>query len=197
MNNKNNYYILNLPSNYYSPEDLKNILRLLSTQNTMWTRSYIVSDISNIGDLIVLENRIYVNVIDFKNIFNIYYSDEISARYEELFRDYTNKLSQTLTALKATYNIPNASSQEDLLQAKENWNASGIEFANFLSEINPYWKLQNFEKLILDHIDMTIGQMNQRLMEEYAYEVHQYDFIEYHSLMIADILHEGIIEMFY
>lgn len=196
--------VINLPDNYYQPTELKNLLRLLSSQNAMWTRSYIVSYVSEIEDIIVLENRLYMNAIDFKNIFNIYYGDETSAVLEALLRDYTSKLIENLKVLKTNYKNQDSKSEQEIiegqqeeLEAYENWNAIGVEIAVFLSDINPYLDFNQMENLILDHIDMTRSQMEQRLQREYAYEVHQYDFIEYHSLMIADILSKAIIEMFY
>lgn len=190
----NTAYTLN---NFYSTEELKNRLRLISTQNTMWTRNYIVSYVSDLEDIVVLENRLYVNAIDFRQVFNVYYDDEVSAKVESLLRNYISNLIETLRLTKANYLSPETSSQEDLIKAEENWKIAGIELAQYLSNINTYWKLEQIQTLIIDHIEMTIDQMQQRLRKEYAYEVHQYDFIEYHSIMIADILSKGIIDMFY
>lgn len=190
----NTAYTLN---NFYSTEELKNRLRLISTQNTMWTRNYIVSYVSDLEDIVVLENRLYVNAIDFRQVFNVYYDDEVSAKVESLLRNYISNLIETLRLTKANYLSPETSSQGDLIKAEENWKIAGIELAQYLSNINTYWKLEQIQTLIIDHIEMTIDQMQQRLRKEYAYEVHQYDFIEYHSIMIADILSKGIIDMFY
>ncbi len=193
----------NLPNNYYNQEELKNLLRLLATQNSMWTRSYIVSFISNLDDTLVLEDRIYMNVIEFINVFNIYYSNEVSAKLESLLRKYVRDLTKVLSLLKANYIsqinnplIPNTNLSQELMRAKERWNNTGEEIAKFLASINSNWQFDQFKTLILDHIEMTTEEMKQRLRREYAYEVHQYDLIEYHSLLIADILSNGIIAMF-
>ena len=50
--------------------------------------------------------------------------------------------------------------------------------------------------MILDHIEMTMIQMKQRIRRESALAIYQYDFIEYHSLMIADYISQGIVAMF-
>ena len=181
--------VSNFPNNYYSPVELKNLFRLLASQNSMWTRSYIVSVTSNLDDIVVLENRLYMNVIDFSDVFNIYFTNEITAEFEFLFREYIGDLIEVLSLLKTN--------NTNLANAKEKWNSTGSLIAQFLNKINSYWKFNQFQTLILDHIEMTTDQMQQRLRREYAYEVHQYDFIEYHSLLIADDLSNGIIEMFY
>ncbi len=185
------------PSNYYNPVDLRNLLRLLASQNTMWTRSYVVSYISNIDDLPVLENRLYVNVMDFTKLFNIYYGDESSDIFDGLFRAYVRELINTLKLLVENFTGQTINTQQALIKAREDWNNAGNELALFLSSINPYWEYTQFQRLISDHIEMTIDQIDQRLIKNYDYEIHQYDFIEYHSLMIADILVNGIIDMFY
>lgn len=189
--------ISNLPNNYYSIEELRNLFRLLATQNSMWTRSYIVSVMSNLDDIVVLENRLYMNVIDFSDVFNIYYTKEITVEFESLFREYIGDLIEVTNLLKANYTYPETNTGQQVTNAKEKWNSTGSLIAKFLSNINFYWQFDQFQTLILDHIAMTIDQMQQRLRHEYAYEVHQYDFIEYHSLLIADDLSNGIIGMFY
>lgn len=195
---------LNFPSNYYSPQELRNLLRLLASQNSMWTRSYIVSYVADLDDIVVLEDRLNMNAIDFRNVFNVYYSKEISEEFEFLLREYIRDMIQYLSLLKRNYIRQSSPSQglntnleEELANTKENWNATGIEIAAFLSSINSNWPFEQMKTLILDHIEMTTHQMEQRLRKDYTYEVSQYDFIEYHSLLIADVINNGIIEMFY
>ena len=187
----------NLPNDFYSPDQLKALLRLLSTQNSMWTRNYIVSYIANLDDVIVLDNRVLMNVIDIKNVFSVYYTDEISSNLESLLRNYISRLSDVLKLLKINYANPTITSQKDLMLAQRYWDNSAVEIAQFLSEINPNWSLDQLQTLILDHIEMTRNQMIKRLQSDYTFEIHQYDFLEYHSLMIADYIYEGIINMFY
>ncbi len=175
-------------NNYYNPIELNNLIRLLCTQNTMWTRNYIVSYISVNDDTIVVENRLYENARDFRNVFIIYYKSEISDVLESLLRKYTNYMIETLKFLQKKV--------EGLEQAEENWISTGIELAEFLSNINTFWQLNQIQNMILDHIEMTMIQMKQRIRREYALEIYQYDFIEYHSLMIADYISQGIVAMF-
>lgn len=199
MDNSQSYTI-----NYYSKEELKNLLRLLASQNSMWTRSYVVSYVSGLDDIIVLENRLNMNAIDFRNVFSIYFGTKISMELETLLRAYIKSMTEVLSLLKRNYlslsnnaSSPNLVLEQNLKSATDNWNAIGIEIANFLASINPNWQAMQMETLILDHIEMTRDMMEQRLRRDYAYEVNQYDFIEYHSLLIADVISNGIIEMFY
>jgi hypothetical protein len=186
------YYVndWNSLNNYYSPEELNKLLRLLYSQATMWTRAYIVSVFSDMEDIEVVENRLYESGRDLSNLFRVYFSDDISNQFENHIREYYNYFIETVQYLKVN-NMDLASESED------KWRSKGVELAQFLSSINPYWELQQFLDLIQDHIDMTKDQIMQRLNKEYALEVYHYDFIEYHSLMIADIISAGIINLFY
>src|SRR5690554_1020476 len=123
---------LNFPSNYYSPQELRNLLRLLASQNSMWTRSYIVSYVADLDDIVVLEDRLNMNAIDFRNVFNVYYSKEISEEFEFLLREYIRDMIQYLSLLKRNYIRQSSPSQglntnleEELANTKENWNATG------------------------------------------------------------------------
>lgn len=175
-------------NSYYNPIELNNLLRLLCTQNSMWTRNYIVSYVSMNDDIIVVENRLYENAIDLKNVFNVYYKSEISDDLEILLRKYTSNMIETLISLKKE--------AREIEHTKENWIYTGIELSEFLSNINFEWQLNQIQNMILDHIEMTVIQMEQRIRREYALEIYQYDFIEYHSLMIADFISKGIVAMF-
>ena len=60
-------------SGYYSSADLRNILRQLWSQYSVWSRFYIVSRMADLDDLDVVTNRLYEVPIDLYNVLRIYY----------------------------------------------------------------------------------------------------------------------------
>ena len=181
---------MNENKSYYTPEDLKNILRMLWSQNIMWTRSFIISASSKLNDIEVVTNRLLENPRDFANVFRIYYGDKIANEFEDLFREHLNLV------IKVVYSYIEGNSAT-ITETERKWYENASQLATFLSSINPYWDKKTLQNLFYNHLDMTKDQILKRLNNQYAADVYLYDFIEYHALMIAGIMADGIIKQFY
>lgn len=181
---------INENKSFYTPEDLKNILRMLWSQHIMWTRSYIISAISKLNDIEVVTNRLLEKPRDFANVLRIYYGDKIANEFEDLFREHLT----LVVNLVISYIEGNSA---DITETERKWYENATQLATFLSSINPYWDIKTLQNLFYNHLDMTKDQILKRLNNQYAADVYLYDFIEYHALMIADIMADGIIKQFY
>ena len=181
---------MNENKSFYKPEDLKNILRILWSQNIMWTRSLIISKIEKLNDIEVVKNRLLENPRDFSNVLRIYYGDKNANEFEDLFREHLNLTEKLINS----YIEGNSAAITD---TERKWYQNATQLATFLSNINPYWDIKTLQNLFYNHLDMTKDEILKRLNNQYAADVYQYDFIEYHALMIADIMASGILEQFY
>ncbi len=175
---------------FYTTDELRNVIRLLWSQNILWTRFLIISIISKLNDIEVVTNRLFENPRDFANVFKIYYGDIIADEFENLLREH---LSLTI-ALINSYITTNSSAIQEL---EKQWYENANQLALFLSDINPYWNYQMLQNALYYHLDMTKDEIIKRLNGQYAADVYLYDFIEAHTLMIADIMVNGIINQFY
>lgn len=178
----------NIAQNFYSVDDLRNHFRLLWSQNIMWTRFLIISLISKSDDILVVTNRLFENPRDFSNLLKLYYGDAQSKEFEQLFQDY---ITLTIKLIK-DYILGNINTETETQLYEK-----AAQIATFLSSINPYWNQNLLQKLLFDHLDMTKDEIMKRLNKDYAADVYLYDFIEYHALMIADIMSNGLIRQFY
>jgi len=193
-NNVNNN--MNRNQRFYTPTDLRSVLRLLWSQNIMWTRFYIISAMSKLSDIEVVNNRLLENPMDFANVLSIYYGDNVAKEFEDLFREHlilTIKLVNSYIAAGTT----TTGNKSTITEVEKKWYENANQLATFLSTINPYWDQQMLQNLFYNHLDMTKDEILKRLNNEYAAEVYLYDFIEYHTQMIAEIMANGIIKQFY
>lgn len=175
---------------FYTPDELRNVIQLLWSQNILWTRFLIISIISKLNDIEVVTNRLFENPRDFANVFKIYYGDIIADEFENLLREH---LSLTI-ALINSYITSNSSAIQEL---EKQWYENANQLALFLSNINPYWDKQMLQNVLYYHLDLTKDEILKRLNGQYAADVYLYDFIETHTHMIADIMANGIINQFY
>ncbi len=178
----------NIPVGYYSREDLRNILRQLWSQYSLWTRFYIVSKMANLGDLEIVTNRLYEVPIDFYNVLRIYYNNNSVQEFENLLREQIDLTIQIIDEI-------NAGQPLDTVEAR--WRENANQISLLLTQLNPYWNLQTLQNLFYNHLDMTEYEAQKRYSRQYAADVYEYNFIEYHTLMFADYMWNGIINQLY
>ncbi|MFV0344185.1 MAG: hypothetical protein ACK5JH_15080 [Anaerocolumna sp.] len=176
--------------NYYSKEDLRNVLRQIGSQYTMWTRSLLVSKASSIDDQEVLENRLYEVVNDFVNLLLVYYDQNLLTKIEDISR----RQITLMISLIHTLLYEDEAQSKDVILAVQN-NSKDLAYA--LNELNPYLNESILTNSLHGLLSMTIDEILKRKSKQYALDVYQYRFIEYQIYMIADYIWEGFLSEFY
>lgn len=178
----------NTATGYYSPEDLRNALRQLWSQYSLWTRFYLISKIDNLEDLEVVTNRLYEVPIDFYNVLRIYYGNASAQEFENLMREQITLTIQLISEIKD-------GRSPDIV--RNSWKENADQIVELLTRLNPYWDAPSLKNLFYNHLDMTEYEAQKRVNKQYAADVYEYNFIEYHTLMFADYIWHGIINQFY
>lgn len=181
----------------YTSDDLRNLLRQLLSEQSLWTRFLIISIISGLGDIEVITDRLYKNAIDIGNLFRLYYGDAIGNEIENSLRNYYSLIITLINAYKTTvFTTPSTTDYTLIHQANTPLCAAAGQFSILLSSINPYWNQETLENIFKNTIDMLNDEIYKRRTNQYYADVIQYDFIEYYSFMTADILWNGFINQF-
>lgn len=182
----------------YTPDDLKNLLRQLLSEQSLWTRFLIISTISGLGDIEVVTDRLYKNAIDIGNLFRLYYGDAIGSEIENSLRNYYSLIISLINAYKTTvFETPPNTDFTLIQQANTPLCTAAEQFSILLSNINPYWNQETLENIFKNAINMLNDEIYKRRTNQYYADVILYDFIEYYSFMTADILWNGFINQFY
>ena len=156
----------------------------------MWTRFYIISASSKLGDLIYLKDRLLENPRDFANVLQIYYGSQSAKKFEDL---WTNHLLITLELIDDLVNGNYVGAD----QTEKKWYSNSSEVADFLSHINPFWKKSLLETILFGHLSLTKDQILKRINGDYYGDIGSYDLIEYQISMFADLIIHGILKQFY
>lgn len=168
---------------------LSNTLRRLWMEHVMWTRSFIISTASNLGDLQYVSNRLLRNPADFADVLRPFYGNEAAMRFKNLLTDH----------LLIAADLVNAAKAGDTKTADEKrmkWYDNASDIADFLGGINPYWSRSVWQTMLDDHLKMTENEAAQILGGQYAASISQYDSIQKEALEMADYMTSGITRQF-
>jgi len=128
--------------------NLINLFRELWVEHVMWTRSFIISTVSELDDIDYVTHRLLRNPTDFANVFRLYYGDEIAKEFERLFTEHLTIAASLVTHAKA-------GDTEAANKDRVEWYRNADEISSFLARINPYWNTEEFQSLFYSHLKMT------------------------------------------
>lgn len=182
--------MINKASGYSAKQlNLMNTFRQLWEQHIMWTRSFIISTASNLGDLDLVTKRLLHNPIDFSNVLRSFYGEEKANEFRMLLEQHLLIAADLVNAAKrgdtAIVNI-----------IEKKWYENADNIATFLASINPYWNKEKWQTLLYDHLKMTENEAVSRLNSRYLNDIKEYDAIENEALTMADYMSSGIMIQF-
>ena len=128
---------------------------------------------------------------DIGNVLGLYYGNTIGNTFERLFYNQLNLTIQVIDAY--IQKEPDALSEDTIRLLDENT----YLIANLFSQINPNLNQRELEDLFCCQLELTREELLKRINKDYMGDVNLYDFIEYHALMFADIITEGLTKQFY
>lgn len=171
------------------PISQMNRWRKLWQEHVMWTRSFIISTISDLGDLVPVTGRLMQNPGDMADVLRLFYSPQTADTFQKLFTEHLSIAGELVHAAKAGDTAKAAA-------LEQKWYENADEIASFLAKINPYWNRRLWQSLLYDHLKMTKQEALYRLAGKYEEDIRNYDRIEDEALRMADYMATGILRQF-
>lgn len=169
--------------------NLLNALRKLWIDHVMWTRSFILSTVFDMGDLQAVTNELLRNPGNFANTLRPLYGDQKAMTFESLLSDHLQIAAQLVNAFK---NGDTRGAEDQHIK----WYANADSIVRFLSEINPNWNKAEWQKLLYDHLNMTEHEAAQILSNQFSDSITQFNNIENEALSMANAMAFGIMKQF-
>lgn len=160
-------------------------MRKLWTQHVYWTRLFIISTLSNLGDLEVVTNRLLCNPKDFEMLLKPIYGAKKSTEFEKLLTEHLMIGGDLVNAAKA-----NEAEKANILRKK--WYENADELAVFLSSINSCQKREKWQRMLYSHLAMIEKEVELRLKGDYREDIKNFDNIENEALKMADYMFCGV-----
>lgn len=180
---------ISLPSTQ-SAITLRLALRELWQYQVTWTRSYIVSVISDLDDVAVVEDKLIKNQEKIGDAVKPYYGGMAGNRLAVLLREHIVIAVEIVRAAKA-------GDIEALKVAQEKGRDNADAIAKLLGQArNPLWPKQFVKDTFYTHLEYVTRQVDYRLKKDWGSEINAYDDGLKHVLLLADLLAEGITEQF-
>ncbi|MDD1670935.1 MAG: hypothetical protein LUQ67_06465 [Methanomicrobiales archaeon] len=172
-----------------SQMDLRNNMRKLWTDHTVWTRLYIIESLNDSPAASNAAGRLLQNQVDIGNAIKPVYGDAAGNQLTELLRQHILIAVDIIDAVKAK----NATAQAE---AETAWTTNADQIATFLAGANPNWPVQTLKDLLHMHLSTTKDELVARYTKNYPADVTAYDTVYDHILTMSDALTDGIMAQF-
>ncbi len=170
-----------------SAADLRNGMRKLWSEHTIYTHSYIVSALAGLPDLPTVTQRLLRNQDDIGAAIKPIYGDEAGKKLAALLRDHILIAADIVKAAKAN-------DTKSVEAGQKKWRQNGDDMAAFLAGANPMWKKQALTDMLQRHLDFVTQQVVARIKMDWAGDIKASDAGFDHMMMFADMLSDGIIK---
>lgn len=168
---------------------LKGDMEKVWIDHTIWTRSYIVSAISNIPDQKNVLNRLLRNQQDIGNVFKPYYGEAAGNKLADLLKEHIQIAGKIVAAAKA-------GNQAEVKKLQGEWHKNADDIATFLSALNPNWPFKTVQDMLYTHLQFITEIVQATLKGDWEASIAATDKNEVHMIHFADILTMGIVKQF-
>lgn len=175
----------------YSPASvkLKEDLRRLWIDHTIWTRDYIKSAVDNLEDKDKVLARLLQNQKDLGNSIKPYYGEEAGNKLAELLTDHIVIAGKIVDAVKS-------GNETNTKKYNAEWYKNADDIAEFLSKANPNWSVKELRDMLYMHLKLVADTLEARMNRNWDADIIAFDKGEDHIIKMADALTEGIIKQF-
>jgi len=168
---------------------LKGDMQKVWIDHTIWTRSYIVSAISDRPDQKDVLDRLLRNQQDIGNVFKPYYGEAAGNKLADLLREHILIAGKIVAAAKAN-------NQADVKKLEMDWHKNADDISKFLSSLNPNWEFKALQEMWYTHLQYITDIVLYCLKGDWKSDIATTDKNEIHMIHLADILTEGIVKQF-
>lgn len=168
---------------------LKEDMRKLWTDLTVWTRSYIVSAAAGLEDQRDVVARLLKNQEDIGNAFKPYYGDAAGSQLTKLLNEHLRIAEKVVEAAKNQQQV-------ELKNLYTDWYQNADDIADLLSSLNMNWTLNELRDMLHAHLQQMTDVVDARLKKDGSAEIAAFDQGEDNILLVADTLTEGIVKQF-
>ncbi|MNH89946.1 hypothetical protein D3C87_1032900 [compost metagenome] len=168
---------------------LKSDMQKAWIDHTIWTRSYIVSALSNLPDQKDVLDRLLRNQQDIGNLIKPYYGEAAGNKLADILREHIQIAGKIVMAAKA-------GNQEDVKKLEADWHRNADDIAKFLSAANPNWQFKVLQEMLYTHLQLITEIVLDYIKGDWKADIAATDKNEIHMIHLANILTEGIVKQF-
>lgn len=173
----------------YEQMNVINKLRMLWMEFIMWSRVLITSEVSGFGDIEAVGLRLYQLPVEFGNVFELFYGQQIGSHIERFLTDQLLLVADIIRAQKIGNTEAIDANTLMLYQ-------SGNEMAAFLAQINPYWDERVWANLFTEFLRTKIAETLTIGAGDFNESIIVSENLRDQALNMADYMAQGLIQNF-
>lgn len=183
-NNKNN---VSQGKNSKEKDEADVVLKKIWSDNVMWTRFFIISAISGIGDLQIITKKLIKTPTEFSNVLKNYFAEESSKKFEALMMDHL------LIGIKLI-NTAKSGNISAIKGMRTQWYKNADEISELMSSMNSNWNYNEWQKMLRENLKLTEDQVIKRFSRQYNDDISSFEKMNSLSIKMAEIMATGIIK---
>ena len=184
QNNKNN---VSQGKNSKEKDETDVVLKKIWSDNVMWTRFFIISAISGIGDLQIITKKLIKTPTEFSNVLKNYFAEESSKKFEALMMDHL------LIGIKLI-NTAKSGNISAIKGMRTQWYKNADEISELMSSMNSNWNYNEWQKMLRENLKLTEDQVIKRFSRQYNDDILSFEKMSSLSIKMAEIMATGIIK---
>lgn len=184
QNNKNN---VSQGKNSKEKDEADVVLKKIWSDNVMWTRFFIISAISGIGDLQIITKKLIKTPTEFSNVLKNYFDEESSKKFEALMMDHL------LIGIKLI-NTAKSGNISAIKGMRTQWYKNADEISELMSSMNSNWNYNEWQKMLRENLKLTEDQVIKRFSRQYNDDILSFEKMSSLSIKMAEIMATGIIK---
>ena len=169
--------------------EIINRFRLLWEQHSEWTRMAITAIVFELPNEEETVTRLLRNPKDFAMTLRIFYGERVANQFSELLTEHLVIAAELVKAVMAGNTV-------EVEALERRWYQNAEDIAKFLGKINPCWSVQEWRKMLFEHLRLVKDEAVTLINGNYQLNVEVYDILELQALEMADMMSEGIIKQF-
>jgi hypothetical protein len=170
-------------------QTLRQDMRKLWTDHTVWTRMYVIAAVGGYADKDAAAGRLLKNQEDIGDAVGAYYGEEAGNQLTDLLKEHITIAVELIDAAKA-------GNTQKFEKANAEWKRNAADISAFLAKANPNWPEATLVEMMNSHLSTTIDEVQARLDKDWDADVKAYEEVYEHILAMADTLSDGIIKQF-
>ncbi len=168
----------------------RNDMRKFWEDHSELTRSFIISTLADLPDQSETAQQLIQNQNEIGAVIKPFYGDAVGDQLAALLKEHALIGAAMLQALRKA----DAAAFEESVAR---WYANADDIAQFLHDTNPEnWPLRKTKPMLREYLDLTLEEALACWNGDYVRDIAAYDKVQDHTLEIADMLSEGIINKF-
>lgn len=153
----------------------------------LWTRAFLFSVATGLGNLNVVAEKLYNIPDDLHNILRLVFPDGEAQNILNLLSLFIINLQNAMLGLKNGDQASVDASTVNLYQIS-------ADLSNYLNQVNPFWSEVQWRNLLDTYISLALQEATALMSGNYTRDIELFDRLVNQAILLGDYMADGLIQ---